>query len=418
MNVSTLQNSEDNQTQMLQNIAALQDMEKDLYKQLETAPTTSVNTTSDNVTSPAIKCAFDNGDPSASGDPQYICKTDRPYCSGYAANQHWGNCVTEAVGLGCAADYGKTDACCGQDGDVGTSYQCRSEAPTCSGYVKDQKYGTCTSPDPSVEQEKIIQKINELSEMRISLFKNMTNMYGNMQDNVANSRTDLVDQMTVVGVVEGELDNAKANLNKLTNAKNNKMRMTEINTYYGKRYSAHAGVMKILIMICIPLLILAILKKKSLIPSRIANGVSGFIIIVGAIILIRRIWDLSRRDNMNYDEYNWVFNATNQGPTVYQYDMAQFGKAGKAAKSEVGTLQSDAQNVAGSLGLGCVGASCCSDGMTFDETSEKCVESVSKETFQNGQFNKTSFIAPNDSVCLQPTNSVVRPFSAVDYASV
>jgi hypothetical protein len=276
----------------------------------------------------------------------------------------------------------------------------------------------CPATDPSVEQEKIIQKINELSEMRISLFKNMTNMYGNMQDNVANSRTDLVDQMTVVGVVEGELDNAKANLNKLTNAKNNKMRMTEINTYYGKRYSAHAGVMKILIMICIPLLILAILKKKNLIPSNIANGVSGFIIIVGAIILIRRIWDLSRRDNMNYDEYQWYFDPNTKGPTVYQYDMAQLGKAGAAAKAEVGTLQSEAQNVAGSLGLGCVGASCCSDGMTFDDTSGKCIESVSKETFQNGQFNKTSFIAPNDSVCLQPTNSVVRPFSTVDYASV
>ena len=379
MNVSTLQNSEDNQTQMLQNIAALQDMEKDLYKQLETAPQ-AVSTT-------YPKCSIvDDAIWSMCGDTNV---------------KRWTGVSTKTDGTAEATDNTNLGNCNYSTGKEGSSF-----------------HTPCPATDPSVEQEKIIQKINELSEMRISLFKNMTNMYGNMQDNVANSRTDLVDQMTVVGVVEGELDNAKANLNKLTTAKNNKMRMTEINTYYGKRYSAHAGVMKILIIICIPLLILAILKKKSLIPSRIANGVSGFIIIVGAIILIRRIWDLSRRDNMNYDEYNWVFNPTNQNPTVYQYDMAQFGKAGKAAKSEVGTLQSEAQNVAGSLGLGCVGASCCSDGMTFDETSEKCVESVSKETFQNGQFNKTSFIAPNDSVCLQPTNSVVRPFSAVDYASV
>ena len=365
MNVSTLQNSEDNQAQMLQNIAALQDMEKDLYKQLEAAPPATSTT-----------------------DQQ------------------------------CAASFGESVASDGTSFNGDPKYQCPSTASTCSGYVKNQKWGSCSSPDPSLEQEKIIQKINELSEMRIALFKNLTNMYGNMQGNVANSRTDLVDQMTVVGVVEGELDNAKANLNKLTNAKNNKMRMTEINTYYGKRYNAHAGVMKILIMICIPLLILAILKKKNLIPSRIANGVSGFIIIVGAIILLRRIWDLSSRDNMNYDEYNWEFNPATQSPTVYQYDMAQFGKAAKATKTDVGNLQDEAQNVAGSLGLGCVGASCCSDGMTFDETSEKCIENVSTETFQNGQFNKTSFIAPNDSVCLQPTNSVVRPFSAVDYASV
>ena len=155
-----------------------------------------------------------------------------------------------------------------------------------------------------------------------------------------------------------------------------------------------------------------------MIPGKIANGVSGFIIIVGAIVFIRRVYDLSRRDNMNYDEYQWFFDPNATGPTVYQYDMAQLGRARASAKAEVGTLQSEAQNIAGSLGLGCVGASCCSDGMTFDETSEKCIENVSTETFQNGQFNKTSFIAPNDSVCLQPTNSVVRPFSAVDYASV
>ena len=111
--------------------------------------------------------------------------------------------------------------------------------------------------------------------MRIALFKNLTNMYGNMQNNVANSRTDLVDQMTLVGVVEEELDSAKSNLHRLTDAKNNKVRMSEINTYYGKRYSAHTGVMKILIMICIPLLILAILRKKNLVPRNIANGVSG-----------------------------------------------------------------------------------------------------------------------------------------------
>jgi hypothetical protein len=412
MNSDILQNSEDNQDQTLQNIKMLQNMEKDLYKQLEAAPTTSESV---NVTSPSIKCANDYGGPNS----QYTCKTDRPYCSGYAANQHWGNCVTEAVGLRCVADYGKTDACCGQDGsDIASSYQCRSEAPTCSGYVKSQKYGTCTSPDPSAEQEKIIQKINELSEMRIALFKNMTQMYGNMQNNVSNSRTDLVDQMTVVGVVEEELNNSKANLNKLTNAKNNKVRMVEINTYYSKRYSAHAGVMKLLILICLPLLILAILKKKKLVPGNVATGISSVIIIIGAFLFIRRVWDLSRRDNMNYDEYQWFFDPSAQAPTVYQYDMAQLGKLGGKAKAEVGAMQGEAQNVATSLGLGCVGEACCSPGMTFDKDSEKCVESVSKETFQNGQLNETSFIEPNDSVCLQPTNSVVKPFSAVAYASV
>ena len=376
MNVSTLQGSEDNQAQMLQNIAALQDMEKGLYKQLEAAPAAPAGDT-------------------------WTCKQQ--------GNQWLANCN------------GASGKQTGFNGVYNTEGDCNYTISNAGGAVATQSLKcptAATSSDPSVEQEKIIQKINEISEMRIALFKNLTNMYGNMQNNVANSRTDLVDQMTLVGVVEEELDNAKANLHKLTDAKNNKVRMSEINTYYGKRYSAHTGVMKLLIMICIPLLILAILRKKNLVPRNIANGVSGLIVAIGAIILIRRIWDLTRRDNMNYDEYRWFFNPASQAPTVYQYDMAQLGKMGHEAKSEVGTLQDEAQNVANSLGLGCVGAACCSSGMTFDDTTGKCVESVSKETFQNGQFNKTSFIAPDDTVCLQPAKSVVQPFSAVDYASV
>lgn len=379
MNVSTLQGSEDNQAQMLQNIAALQDMEKGLYKQLEAAPP-AVSTT-------YPKCSIvDDAIWSMCGDTKV---------------KRWTGASTKTDGTAQATDNTNIGNCNYSSGKEGSSF-----------------HTPCPSTDPSAEQEKIIQKINEISEMRIALFKNLTNTYGNMQNNVANSRTDLVDQMTLVGVVEEELDSAKSNLHRLTDAKNNKVRMSEINTYYGKRYSAHTGVMKILIMICIPLLILAILRKKNLVPRNIANGVSGLIVAIGAIILIRRIWDLTRRDNMNYDEYKWFFDPASQAPTVYNYDMAQLGKLGHEAKSQVGTLQDEAQNVANSLGLGCVGSACCSSGMTFDDTTGKCVESVSKETFQNGKLNKTSFIAPNDTVCLQPAKSVVQPFSAVDYASV
>ena len=121
MNVSTLQNSEDNQTQLLQNIASLQDMEKDLYKQLEAAPLAASTSTQQ-----------------------------------------------------CAASFGENTASDGTSYNGDPKYQCPSTASTCSGYVKNQKWGSCSSPDPSVEQEKIIQKINELSEMRIALFKNLT----------------------------------------------------------------------------------------------------------------------------------------------------------------------------------------------------------------------------------------------------
>ncbi len=267
-------------------------------------------------------------------------------------------------------------------------------------------------------QNKLVKRINELSEMRISLFKTLSDMYDSLQNSVAETRVDLVDQMTVVGIVENELNHAKANLNSLESAKNNKMRMVEINTYYGQRYQAHTGVMKLIIMITVPLLILAILNKKGLIPSNIANGLTTLILIVSAILFIRRIMDLSSRDNMNYDEIDWKFNPDAISPTVYEYDKQQL--TGTQIESDV---QNAAQNLATNIGLGCIGASCCSKDMTYNHSTNKCVENTTstQEGFQVQQSNDTSYVVTNDNVCPWGKNStVIKSFSpsSDNYASV
>ena len=80
------------------------------------------------------------------------------------------------------------------------------------------------------EQLILIQKINQLSDLRINLFKSLENTYNTLQSSVANSRVDLVDQLTVVGIVENELNTAKSHLNQLNTNKHNKMRMVQVNT--------------------------------------------------------------------------------------------------------------------------------------------------------------------------------------------
>ena len=44
--------------------------------------------------------------------------------------------------------------------------------------------------------------------------------------------------------------------------KNNKMRLVEINDYYGDKYAEHSQLMKIVIFTLIPVIILAILNKN------------------------------------------------------------------------------------------------------------------------------------------------------------
>lgn len=266
-----------------------------------------------------------------------------------------------------------------------------------------------TSTAGAAGSDSIIKKINELSQIRIGLFKSLGSMYGNVQSSVANSRVDLVDQLTVVGIVENELNNAKAQLNQLDTNKQNKMRMVEINTYYGKRYKAHTKLVKKLIFICIPLLILAILKNKGLIPSFIPDafiyGLSGLIILVGGYSLLNSIVDIYSRDNMDYDAYNWSFNPANAKPTVYEYDREQLYGA-----TSGDSLMGDTQTLASGLGVGCIGASCCSDGMHYDSVTKKCIENVAKETFTTGQLTSGAFSGSNDVVYLG--KSEPEPYTA------
>ena len=127
----------------------------------------------------------------------------------------------------------------------------------------------------AAEQEKIIKKINELSSMRMNLFSGLTDDYAQLQNSVAGTRTDLVDQMTVVGMVESELNDAKGQLNQLETVRNNNQRMAEINTYFGKRYEAHTGLLQQLVIICIPILILAILNKQGIISGKVLGGIQS-----------------------------------------------------------------------------------------------------------------------------------------------
>ena len=113
--------------------------------------------------------------------------------------------------------------------------------------------------------------------------------------------------------------------------------------------------MQIVVIICIPVLILTILASKEIIPSRLNVLLSGIIIIIGAFIIGAKVIDLSNRDNMNYDEYNWYFD-----------------------KSEAPTSTSDSSSSSSSdpwatPTVTCVGAECCYDNSTYDSVQNICV---------------------------------------------
>ena len=210
----------------------------------------------------------------------------------------------------------------------------------------------------SEQKQQIINKINEISQMRLNMYASMKDMYSFYQKDVAASRSSLGQEVSALDVMENELNEAKRRLNLIEDQKLNKLRLVEINTYYGKRYSAHSKIMKTIVIICVPLIILAILGNTGILPSNIYMFLVGIVVIIGIVIIGYQLIDISNRDNMNWDEYNWYFDKSKAPTDTSAYDST--------SSSSPWTMPS----------MTCVGSECCYEGSTYDSDKNICVPNV------------------------------------------
>jgi hypothetical protein len=120
--------------------------------------------------------------------------------------------------------------------------------------------------------------------------------------------------------------------------------------------------MQIIVLMCIPILILTVLANKGMIPSRLNILITGIIIIFGLTVIGYKIIDISNRDNINYDEYNWYFNKADAPPIN--------GSIGETDYTGPWDMPS----------IVCVGAQCCDDNNTYDEIQNKCIPNAQYKT--------------------------------------
>jgi hypothetical protein len=272
---------------------------------------------------------------------------------------------------------------------------------------------SATTKGNDAEQTDLINRINKISQIRISLLQTLNTMSSSLQSHVGNSQVNLVDQLTLIGVIEQQLNQIKAQMNQSDNIKNNKLRMVEINTYYGKRYRSYTELMKIVIFSCILFLILALLKKKELLPENIANGLLSIVLIISLFFFLRKVNDIYWRDNMNFDQYNWFNVPDSHGKTVFEYDKEAIDGDNLADDSDLNNEFYEFTKEASSLG-GCIGAKCCSKKMKYDKKKDKCVDKDEVDSFLT-----MAFIKSNDTTQLNSSSSDIKPFSSSNnYATI
>ena len=221
-------------------------------------------------------------------------------------------------------------------------------------------------------RKQLVQQVKQLSEDRIQLYRALGKEYVVMQTAVDESKDDLIAQKTVQGVMDKELSNIEMRMDDLVQEKRRKMKMVEIDTYYGKRYQAYTELMQIVAYTCIPVLIVVILFRMQFLNPQMRSLLLILVFIVGGYFLIRKGMDIWYRDNMNWDEYRFVGSGEKQGgETVWEYDKKQWDKFRKDHH-----LSDMTDAVTDLLGVACYDEGCCSHPggkVKWDKRKKECV---------------------------------------------
>ena len=210
------------------------------------------------------------------------------------------------------------------------------------------------SPAPSTEEQ------TSLINARSALVNVLAYTYGTVKEagKIFDSDTLYEAQKTAINFIAKEKARSAANAKTLTDDNRNKRRMAQVNTYYTRNYEANTEVMKNIIYVSIALIVLALMRNKELIPASISTLGVIFILTMGGIVIGKQVFDIMRRNDHEFDKYDWNFNEDDVSNKFIQ--------------------QTSDPSKPMDLGMGaapCYGPGCCDVGTTWDAARGRCASS-------------------------------------------
>jgi len=276
-------------------------------------------------------------------------------------------------------------------------------------YTELEKLTVQLNPDIS-QQQKILNNIDELQKLKISLYNNISQDYASAQADLVETRDNLVNDVAMTNVLNDEIANVNSTLSNLKNTRNEKVRMAEINNYYSSKYDTQTNIMKTIVYFCIPILILGIMIKKDLMSQTFGMSMIGIIVAILIIVLFFQLVDTMNRDNTVYDEYNWRFDPKNSTVT------------------NNGSNAQDQPQMSKKNGNVCIGQECCppgnKSGISWNASTQLCVgnkpsstttmSSTTKEEFTGSRLIKNVFDTPSSNINIFKNTNNVDGFDEFD----
>lgn len=145
---------------------------------------------------------------------------------------------------------------------------------------------------------------------------------------------------------------------------NNKKRLAEVNTYYGKKYGAQSEIMKIIIISCIIVLIIWYVSSAELLPlpSIVFTILISLTITIAAVIVFFKAYYLSIRNDIDFDQFDFNLPA-GKLPPMGPNARGLTAHTGSNADTDIPCNQGETL--------------CCPKGYAFNLTTLSCTPIVS-----------------------------------------
>lgn len=202
--------------------------------------------------------------------------------------------------------------------------------------------------DEKVQSEinEIFKQIETLNKVKNTIFRSLLTSYELNQSQLNASRYAYADSITALKIIEENLNNKQKILNDALAIRDNSERMVGVNTYYSRRYEEHSNVLKYVILFSGIIIVSIFLMKIGIINNTISSIIIIASLSIGGVIIGRKVWDLSRRSNIDYDQYTFKFNPNDAPPntknaTSIRTDMTY---GGNIFKNVCNKLTNDSNN--------------------------------------------------------------------------
>jgi len=134
----------------------------------------------------------------------------------------------------------------------------------------------------------------------------------NNNDTLLNSRQD------TLSIVDQQLNIASETMSRIKNDDINNHRLLEINNFYNGYYLLYLTIFRYIIYTCTFLLVVALLKTLGFITISISNLLVMIIISIGGYFIINAALDISYRNNVDINEYEFPIKSNIDDVPAYE----------------------------------------------------------------------------------------------------